>query len=88
DILGVLVALRWLLFCRPWPLTHNTGPFINYYILAHVVAMLVYAVVAFADMSAQSIADIALYVLPGFFLFTVLMWIVGFEPAKPKNMFF
>lgn len=88
DILGVIVALRWLLICRPWPLTHNTGPFINYYILAHVLAMLAYGVIAFADLSTQSIADIAFYVLPGFFLFTVLMWIVGFVPAKPRNMFF
>jgi len=27
-------------------------------------------------------------VLPGFALFTVLIWMVGFEPAKPKPMYF
>jgi len=88
DILGVVVALRWLLLCRPWPLTHNTGPFINYYILVHILGMLAYAVIAFAELSTQSVADLAVYVLPGFLLYTILMWIVGFEPAKPKNMFF
>jgi hypothetical protein len=28
------------------------------------------------------------YVLPGFALFTLLIGLVGFEPAKPKNKFF
>ncbi|MEX2468423.1 MAG: DUF4105 domain-containing protein [Pseudohongiellaceae bacterium] len=88
DILGIVVALRWLLLRKPWPLTHNNAPFINYYILAHVAAMLLYGVVAVAGLVDQSIGDIALYVVPGFFLYTVLMWIVGFEPVKPKHMFF
>jgi len=88
DLLGVLVALRWLLFCKPWPMTHNSSPFINYYILAHVVAMLAYLLIWFMGWSGQEIENLVRYVLPGFFLYTVLMWIVGFEPAKPKNMFF
>jgi len=29
--------------------------------------------------------DIAVYVLPGFALSTVLIWLVGFEPVKPKK---
>jgi hypothetical protein len=88
DILGLLVALRWLTFCKPWPLTHNSTPFLNYYMMAHLVAMAVYAVVALFDLYSQSIFPIALYVLPGFALFTVLIWMVGFEPAKPKPMYF
>jgi len=28
------------------------------------------------------------YVLPGFALFTLLIWLVGFEAAKPENKFF
>ena len=88
DLLGVVIALRWLILCRPWPMTHNSAPFISYYLLAHVLAMLAYAVIAFAELSAQSVSNIAIYVLPGFFLFTALIWLVGFEPAKPKKMFF
>jgi len=56
--------------------------------MAHLVAMAVYAVVALFDLYSQSIFPIALYVLPGFALFTVLIWMVGFEPAKPKPMYF
>jgi hypothetical protein len=88
DILGILVALRWLIFCKPWPMSNNTAPFINYYLMAHVIAMLGYVGIAFTGLSAQSLIDVATYIVPGFFLFTVLIWVVGFEPAKPKNMFF
>ncbi len=88
DLLGIVVGLRWLFFCKPWPTDHNTAPFINYYLLAHLLAMLVYVGIALAGMAPQVIDRLALYVVPGFFLFTVLIWVVGFQPAKPKNMFF
>ena len=88
DILGVIVALRWLVFCKPWPMTHNSAPFITYYLMAHVVAMVGYGAIAYFDWSAQYVMDIAFYIVPGFLLFTVLIWIVGFQPAKPRNMFF
>jgi len=88
DLLAVLVALRWLFLCKPWPMTSNSAPFINYYILAHVLAMMLYTVLAFFGLVAQSITNVALYVVPGVFLFTLLIWLVGFEPARPKNMFF
>ena len=88
DLLGVLVALRWMIFCKPWPMTHNSMPFINYYLLAHVIGMIAYAGITFAQASAQFTSDIALYVVPGFFLFTILVWLVGFEPAKPRVVFY
>lgn len=88
DLLGVIVALRWLILCKPWPMTHNSTPFINYYLLAHVVAMLTYGVIAFMDLVTQSMDNIFLYVMPGFLLFTLFIWLVGFQPAKPKNVFF
>lgn len=88
DLLGIVVALRWLIFCKAWPMTNNSGPFINYYILAHVLAMGAYVVIWYTGWSLQEVDDLVRHVLPGFILFTVLMWIVGFEPAKPKTMFF
>ena len=88
DLLGIFVGLRWLLFCRPWPTDHNSAPFINYYLMAHIVAMLIYGAVAIMGWSEQSVIAIATYIAPGFFIYTVLIWLVGFEPAKPKTMFF
>jgi len=88
DLLAVIVGLRWILFCKPWPLTHNSTPFLNYYMMAHVFGMLVYGAVTFLQLVDQSTMDIAVNVLPGFALFTMLVWLVGFEPAKPRNSFF
>ncbi|MEE3299736.1 MAG: hypothetical protein VX197_00720, partial [Pseudomonadota bacterium] len=62
--------------------------FINYYLLVHVVAMIIYAVIMVFGLAAQSISAIAIYLLPGFFLYTVLIWLVGFAPTKPKDVFF
>lgn len=88
DLLGIIVGLRWFVLCRPWPMTHNTTPFLNYYMMAHLLGMLAYVAVTFLQLVDQSTMEIALYVLPGFALFTLLIWLVGFEPAKPKNVFF
>ena len=88
DLLAVVVALRWLFLSKPWPMTSNSAPFINYYMLAHLLAMMLYLVLAFFGLVAQSITNVALYVVPGVFLFTLLIWLVGFEPARPKNILF
>jgi hypothetical protein len=88
DLLIILVALRWLVLCKPWPITHNSAPFINNYLMLHVAAMLGYVAIAFLGLSQQLIMDIAVYVVPGFLLFTLLIWAVGVEPTKPRNMFF
>ena len=37
DFLGLFVAMRWLVFCKPWPMTHNSTPFLNYYMMAHLL---------------------------------------------------
>ena len=88
DILGLVVALRWMLFCKPWPMTHNSAPFLNYYMMAHLLGMIVYAAVTFLQLVDQSTMKIAVNILPGFTLFTLLIWVVGFGPAKPKNNLF
>lgn len=88
DLLGVIVALRWLIVCKPWPMTHNSSPFLNYYMMAHLLGMIVYAAVTFLQLVDQSLMNIGMYVLPGFALSMLLIWLVGFEPAKPKNVFF
>ena len=88
DLFGILVALRWFLLCKPWPTDHNTSPFINYYIMAHVIGMIIYTAVAIFGLSAQHLDGVLFNVVPGFFLFTGLVWLVGFEPTRPRTMFF
>ncbi len=86
DLLGVFVAGRWLLLARPWPLTHNSAPFINYYMLARLASLVIYVVVAGFGLSAQSVQPLLLTVAPGLILLVILIWIVGFEPAKSRNL--
>ena len=86
DILGLIVAVGWFFSCKAWPTNHNTEPFINYYLLGHLVAMLIYGVICLFGLSEQKVDDIVYSVLLGFFSFTALIWIVGFEPSKPRNV--
>jgi hypothetical protein len=86
DLLGVFLALRWLLLARPWPLTHNSTPFFNYYMLARLVSIVVYMALAGFGLTAQVLQPFLLTVAPGLFLFGLLVWIVGFEPARSRNL--
>ncbi len=86
DLLGVLVAGRWFILARPWPLTHNSAPFINYYMLLRLVSVVVYAAIAGFNVTAQSVLPLVMTVAPGMFLLMMLVWTVGFEPARSKNL--
>jgi len=86
DLLGIPIALRWLFFCKPWKMTHNSAPFIHYYLFMHIAGMAIYTAIGLFGLTDQSIYDIAIYVLPGFFLYTLLIWFLGFEPVKPKDV--
>jgi hypothetical protein len=86
DLFGVVIAARWLLLARPWPLSHNTAPFVNYYMLARLLSVAAYAVVAGFDLTAQGLQPFLFTVAPGLFLLIVLIWMVGFEPARSKHL--
>ena len=86
DLLGIVVALRWLFFCKPWPMTHNSAPFIHYYFMTHLLGMLLYAGVAMTGLVDQELGLILTSVVPGFLLFMLLAWIFGFQPAKSRTM--
>ena len=87
DLAGLGVALYWLATCRPWPMTRNSRPFINHYLLAHVAGMAAYVGLALSGRVAQEMDLIALYVVPGFLFYTLLIWVVGFAPVKPGSMY-
>jgi len=86
DIFGLIVAGGWFFSCKAWPTNHNTEPFINYYLFGHLVAMFIFGLIGFFELSEQQVDDIVYSILAGFFLFTVLIWMVGFEPSKPRNL--
>ena len=87
DLIAAVVAVYWLATCRSWPMSRGTRPLINYYLLAHGVAMAVYAVLALSGWVPQEMAPIAFYVMPGFLLYTVLIGVVGFAAVRPGSMY-
>ncbi len=87
DLIGLAIALYWLLTHKPWPMTHNTRPFINYYLFAHLLGIIAYSIISLADLTQQTTLPIALYIVPGFLLYTLLIWLVGFTQSRPKHLF-
>ena len=87
DLLGVLVALRWLVAAKPWPTNNNSAPFINYYMFARLISLLAYGVVSGLGLAAQETRDVALFLAPGVLLLIILIWLVGFEPDRRSSMF-
>ena len=86
DLLGVLIALKWLLFAKPWSLTHNSKPFMVYYLLAKLICAALFCVVALFGLVAQESTQIALYLVPCLFVLTLLTWIVGFDSYRRSEL--
>ncbi|PCH63950.1 MAG: hypothetical protein COC19_00375 [SAR86 cluster bacterium] len=85
DLLGLIVACRWFFAIKPWPLSHSATPFVYYYLIAHLAGMLIYFVIAVLGLSQQWLDGIAYFVVPSFFLYTLLLTLVGFGAIKPRN---
>ncbi len=84
DLLGILVGGRWLLLAKPWALTQNSTPFIHYYLLLRLLSLVIYAGVAGTGLAEQALMNLLIYVAPGLFFYTVLIWLVGFKLGKSK----
>ena len=54
--------------------------------LARLCSVLAYLVIAGFNLTAQSLQAFLLTVTPGLLLLILLVWIVGFEPAKSRNL--
>lgn len=87
DLLGLVVAGRWLLFAKPWPVTHNSAPFVYNYLLAHCIAAALFVVAGLSGMTEQSILRPLMYLAPGLLLYTVLIWLVGFQQQRTRGLF-
>ena len=85
DLLVVIVALRWLVLSSPWPLSHNSKPFVVYYLLIKLLLAIIYCAVAWLGLSAQDLTGLATYIVPSLFVFTLLGWLVGFDSAQRND---
>ena len=79
DLFGIAVSLRWLILKSPWPLDQYSAPYLNYYLLAHVLGMAVYVIIDFAGLGAQDLSNITTWLLAPMALIIVLIWRRGFR---------
>ena len=79
DLLGVTLALRWLILKSPWPLDRYSAPYLNYYLLAHALGMAVFAIVHFGGLSGQDLSNVTIWLLAPMALVIVLIRRRGFR---------
>ena len=56
-----------------------------YYGLAHGLGLLIYLMVWVLNLNIQDTDSIILYLLPGLFIFTVVVWVVGFVRVQARS---
>lgn len=82
DLIGVLIALRWLLTGGPWTISEGRHQLVVSYLVIHVMAAVVYLVMAVAGLTDQALGALTLYVLPALMLFTLLVALAGVRRTR------
>ncbi|HDZ07644.1 DUF4105 domain-containing protein [Pseudohongiella sp.] len=82
DLFGVAVALRWLLTGRAWNVSSSRHQWVMTYFIIHVMAALVYLVIALFGLSGQRVGSLLLYVLPVLAVFTALTLSAGMNRVR------
>lgn len=85
DLLGAVIALRWLFQAQPWSLTNNNKPFMVYYFFAKFCAVILYCFATAFGFFEQDTLQIALFIAPWLFAFGLLSWLVGFDAARGSD---
>ncbi len=82
DLIGVAIALRWLILRSPWPLNRHNAPYFDYYLLAHLLGILVYAVVDLGGLVEQDLSRARTWLLGPLALIVFLIWRHGFRHSE------
>jgi len=85
DLLGAVIALRWLFLAQPWSLTNNNKPFMVYYFFAKFSAVIFYSVATAFGFFEQDTLQIALFIVPWLLLLGLLGWLVGFDASRSSD---
>ncbi len=82
DLLGIPFALRWLLAGQASANSATRHGLIVFYLLAHLLSALAYAVIGLLGLSTQHISSLLMFVLPSLVVFAVLVWNAGFKAIR------
>ena len=85
DLVGFVIAMKWLFTSKAWSINHNTAPFVMFYWLAHWFGLLVYLMIWISSLGLQETSPIIFYLLPGLFVFTAVVWLVGFVRVQTRS---
>ena len=87
DLIGIAFGLRWLILKSPWPLDQYSAPYVNYYLLAHVLSMAAYAIFELGGLSSQNLTNVLTWLSTPMVLITILIWLRGFRRTENKIVF-
>jgi hypothetical protein len=82
DLLGVAIALRWLLTGQAWTVSSGRHQWVMTYFIIHILAALIYVMIAVFGLSEQRVGALMLYVLPVLAVFTVLVMSAGLRRVR------
>jgi hypothetical protein len=82
DLLGFFISLRWLLAGQAVQMRSARCWMVRYYMLAHIIAALIYVIVGLTGLVAQEVLSIVLYAVPTLLLFTIVVWSAGIRPVR------
>lgn len=82
DLFGAVIALRWLLTGRAWSVSSGRHQWVMTYFIIHIMAAIVYLVIAVFGLSGQRVASILIYVLPVLVILTVLIMSAGMNRVR------
>lgn len=82
DLLGLGIAVRWLVAGQPVMMTGARHRLIVSYLLLHVVAALVYLVIGGFGISGQRVGSLMLYVVPVLLLFALVVSAAGVRRSR------
>ena len=82
DLLGLGLALRWLLHGKPVVVALRRHQLIISYLVLHLVAALVYLVMGATGLSDQRVGALMLYVVPVLLVFALLVSVAGLRRSR------
>jgi len=82
DILGVLVALHWLITGRAYEMPAGRHGLLMLYLVLHVLALVIYLLIGVAGLTSQSTGSLLIFVLPLLLIVTLLVSVAGIRPRR------
>ncbi|TFH74748.1 DUF4105 domain-containing protein [Gammaproteobacteria bacterium LSUCC0112] len=82
DLLGLVVASRWLLMGKAPAVSRGRSQFIMLYMVLHVIAAVVYVLMGLTGLSAQDTTSLIVFVVPVLIVFALLVSVAGVRPVR------